>query len=65
MNILLIDAEISALIDETKELEGGYLSRLQLRPKPGHKERELDITGANGSEFRLILRQNILIGVFT
>ena len=36
------------------------LSRLQLRPKRGHSERKLDITGANGSEFRLILRQNLL-----
>jgi hypothetical protein len=36
------------------------LSKLQLRPKQGHKERDLDITGANGSEFRLILRQNLL-----
>jgi len=30
-----------------------------LRSKQGHKERELDITGATGSEFRLILRQSL------
>jgi hypothetical protein len=60
LSILLTDAEITALICETKQLEPGYLSRLQLRPKRGHSERELDITGANGSEFRLILRQNLL-----
>ena len=60
MSILLSDSEISALIAETKQLEPGYLSRLQLRPKQGHKERELDITGESGSEFRLILRQNLL-----
>jgi len=60
LSILLTDAEISVLTEETKQLDPGYLSRIQLRPKPGHKERELDITGANGSEFRLILRQNIL-----
>ena len=60
MSILLTDAEITALIIETKQLEPGYLSRLQLRLKRGHSGRELDITGANGSEFSLILRQNLL-----
>ncbi len=60
MSILLTDDEISALIGETKQLEPGYLSKLQLRTKPGHREREMDITGANGTEFRLILRQSLL-----
>jgi len=60
LSILLTDAEISALISETKQLEPGYLSRLQLRPKRGHSERELDIVGANGSAFQLILRQNLV-----
>ena len=59
MGILRTDAEIAALINEPKQLDPGYLSKLQLRPKQGHKERELDITGANGSEFRLILRQSL------
>ena len=60
MSILLTNSEIAAFISETKPLEAGYLSKLQLRPKQGHRERELDIAGANGSEFRLILRQNLL-----
>jgi hypothetical protein len=60
LSILLTDAEIAALISESKPLDPGYLSKLQLRPKQGHRERELDIIGANGSEFRLILRQNLL-----
>lgn len=60
MSILLTDTEISALTGENKRLEQGYRSRLQLRPKQGHRERELDITGEKGSEFRLILRQNLL-----
>jgi hypothetical protein len=51
-------AEIAARISEPKQLESGFRSKLQLRPK-GHKERELDITGATGSEFRLILRQSL------
>jgi hypothetical protein len=54
LTILLTDAEIAALISEPKQLESGFRSKLQLRPKQGHKERELDITGATGSEFRLI-----------
>lgn len=59
MSTLLTDAEIAALINETKPLEPGYPSRLQLKSKQGHKERELDIKGENGSEFRLILRQSL------
>ena len=59
MSILLTDAEIAALISEPKQLEPGYMSKLQLRAKQGHRERELDITGAIGSEFRLILRQSL------
>ncbi|MHB1672958.1 MAG: hypothetical protein ACYCSP_01775 [Acidobacteriaceae bacterium] len=60
MSILLTDAEINVLISEPKQLEPGYMSKLQLKQKQGHRERELDITGANGSEFRLILRQGLL-----
>jgi hypothetical protein len=60
LSILLTDAEIEALIQEIKPLESGYLNKVQLKPKRGHKERELDLIGANGSEFRLILRQSLL-----
>ena len=60
MSILLTDAAISNLISESKQLEPGYMSKLQLRAKQGHRERELEITGVNGSEFRLILRQSLL-----
>jgi hypothetical protein len=59
LSTLLTDAEIAALISEPKQLESDFRSKLQLRPKQGHKERELDITGATGSEFRLILRQSL------
>jgi hypothetical protein len=58
LSILLTDTEIAALLSEAKLLESGYLSKMQLRPKRGHKERELEVTGTNGSEFRLILRQS-------
>jgi hypothetical protein len=59
LSTLLTDAEIAALISEPKQLESGFRSKLQLRAKQGHKEREMDITGAIGSEFRLILRQSL------
>lgn len=56
----LTDLEITALIGESKRLPDDYLARIQTKPKRGHKERELDVTGVNGSEFRLVLRQSLL-----
>ena len=53
------DQEIARLILERKFLPADYPSRLRLRPKRGHKERDLDIRGERGNEFRLILRQSI------
>lgn len=35
-----------------------YRLRMQLKQKRGHKERELDLQGVNGHEFRLILRKS-------
>lgn len=52
------DAEIDALLTERKPLPNDYMARLRFREKSGHKEAAIDLTGANGSEFRLILRQN-------
>jgi len=54
----LTDAEIAALIAEAKLLPDDYRLRVQTRPKRGHRERELDLVGALGSEFRLILRES-------
>jgi hypothetical protein len=56
---LLTDAEISSLLAESKILPPDYLSRVSLKAKRGHKERELDLVGGNGSEFRLVLRQSL------
>lgn len=58
MAVQLTDDQIRALLDEPKPLPENYWDRLQLRAKRGHKERELDVVGAIGSEFRLILRQS-------
>lgn len=56
----LTDNEITALLAEPKPLPHDYRSKVKTRPKRGHGERELDIDGADGSKFRLILRQSSL-----
>ena len=58
MPVRLTDGEIQALIAEPKPLPPRYRVRMQVRPKRGHKERELNLTGVNGGKYRIILRQN-------
>jgi len=58
MPILSSDADIAVLLTERKPLPEDYQSRLQLRAKCGHKERELDLKGHGGSDFQLIIRQS-------
>jgi len=60
MPILLSDADIAGLLTERKPLPEYYQSRLQLRAKSGHKERELDTKGLVGSDFQFIIRQSLL-----
>lgn len=57
---ILSDQEIDSLVIESKPLPVDYSTKIQLRPKRGHKERELDLKGQQGNDFRVILRQNIL-----
>ncbi len=59
MAAIFSDQDISRMIRERKPLPDDYRTRIQTRPKLGHKERELDIKGADGGEYRLILRQSI------
>ena len=54
------DDEIAGLIRETKPLPPDWRTRVSLKQKRGHRERELDVTGEGGSEFRMILRQAVL-----
>jgi hypothetical protein len=54
----LTDTEIAALVAEEKPLPENYQSRVQTRPKRGHRERELEVTGSSGNTFRVILRQS-------
>ena len=58
MAVNLTDPEIAALIAEVKPLPDNYQQKIQTKPKRGHRERELDLVGANGSGFRLILRES-------
>ena len=57
MSLLYTDAQIQAMLAEPKPLRDDFQQRLVLKPKPGHKERELDIDGEAGTKYRLILRQ--------
>ena len=57
MPVLLTDADIERLVRQCKELPPDFHKRMVTRPKRGHKEQELGLTGADGAEFRLILRQ--------
>ena len=56
---ILTELDIASLLAEPKPLPEDYQTRLQLRPKSGHKERELDLTGGAGSDFQLIIRQSL------
>lgn len=52
------DDEIGRMILERKLLPQNYRACVQLRDKRGHKERELDVTGQDNTQYRLILRQS-------
>lgn len=58
MGIVLSEKDIGRLVAERKELPADYRKRMTLKPKRGHKEQELDVKGADGSDFRVILRQS-------
>jgi len=56
--VQLDDAEIAVLLSEENPLPPNYRELVRTKSKTGHKERELEVTGANGSKFRIILRQS-------
>ena len=58
MSLKYSDNEILGMVAERKPLPANWRSRIILRDKRGHKEREMDIIGENGNEYRVILRQN-------
>ena len=58
MPILLTDSDIRSLLAERKQLSADFRRQLRLKPKRGHREANLNVTGVGGSEFSLILRQS-------
>lgn len=58
MPVFFTDEDIKALLLEPKVWPADYISKMQMKPKMGHKEGELAITGKSGSQFTLILRQS-------
>ncbi|NLY39115.1 MAG: hypothetical protein GX044_07430 [Firmicutes bacterium] len=58
MSVWLTDQQIQDLIKEQKPLPPDYQQRLRLKPKRGHHESQLTITGNNGNRFRVILRKS-------
>ncbi|KAA0236796.1 MAG: hypothetical protein DYH07_07025 [Armatimonadetes bacterium ATM1] len=54
----MTDAEIAALIEETKTLPADYLQRLKQKTKRGHREAEVELPGTRGSVFRVIIRES-------
>ena len=58
MTIQLSDDMIGSLLAERKELPDDSLLHPKLKSKHGHKEFEREITGENGSLFRLVFRQS-------
>ncbi len=60
MPVRLTDEEIEQLLAVKKSLPPDFRKLLQLKPKRGHDERELEVRSEDGSEFHLILRQSRL-----
>ena len=60
MPITYSDQEITSLVQERKPLPADWHARTRLKPKRGHRERHLDLTGDAESEFRLIFRRSCI-----
>lgn len=52
------ESRIATLLLERKPVSGSWRDQIRLQPKQGHGERHLDLTGNEGSAFRLIFRQS-------
>ena len=58
MAVIYLDHEVESLVREDKTVRTDWRHLFRLKPKRGHNERHLDLTGGAGNEFRLIMRQN-------
>ena len=59
MPVRISEEQIAALLAERKTLSADWRSRLTLKLKTGHKERDLEVTGDQGSRFIVKVRQSI------
>ncbi len=59
MTSFVSEAELEVLLAERKPLPEDWRQRLELRPKQGHSERELDLVGDAGNKFQIRLRQSL------
>lgn len=55
---LISDAEMTRLVDEVKRLPVDWKARMRPRAKVGHDEAQLEVTGDDGGEFVIALRQS-------
>jgi hypothetical protein len=55
---IITDAEIARLVQEAKQLPPDYMRKFALKPKRGHQESELSISGGDGHEFAVIIRKS-------
>ena len=58
MAVTYTDSEITMLVEERKPLPVDWRRLMSLHSKRGHKENSLDVSGVDGNQFRLILRQS-------
>ena len=58
MALIYSDADVAAFIAELKSLPAHWRGQLQPKPKWGHDESELVVTGTAQNEFRVILRRS-------
>ncbi len=63
MAVSYMDDQIDALVWERKPLAADWRERTRMKPKRGHDEQYLDLSGETGSKFRLIFRQSRLNGL--
>jgi hypothetical protein len=59
VSVILPELEIDALLAESKPLPDDFQDQIRLRDKRGHREQQLGVSGVDGSEFLVILRQSL------
>lgn len=57
-DIILTDKEIADLMRERKHFPENYQHLFQTKSKRGHNEQEMSIPRGDGSQFKVLLRQN-------